>query len=110
VQIHLALIRKQPITKLSMHIVSEISKLIGLLYPNSFPSTVSHLWTDNNNGKSTATFTSLSLPQFNSVIVFVDDSFKRFNIRQDFPQLIVPSGNQAGPIAFDSNYDYAFEM
>jgi hypothetical protein len=58
---HYALIGNQPITDLLIYIVSEINKFIDILYPNTFPSTLSYYSTDYNNGTSIVTLTSLLL-------------------------------------------------
>jgi hypothetical protein len=105
-QIHYALIGYQPIIDLLIYIVREINKLIDLLYPNTFPPTIRYLWADYNNRKSTVTFTSWSLVQFNPVIVFGGDALKFFNLGQDNSQLIALAYNQTIVIAFNSNNGY----
>jgi hypothetical protein len=74
------------------------------LYPNTFPSTVSYLWDDFNNRKSTVTFTRPLLAHYNPVIVFSVDSIQLFNIGQDYTRLISFAANHTTPIPFDVNY------
>jgi hypothetical protein len=107
---HHALIVNQPISDLLIHIVSEKNKFIDLLYLNIFPRTVSYLWTDYKNCRSTVAFASLLLTQYNPVIVFAGDSIKLLYIRQNFSQLIAVVGNQTVLIPFDVNYGYSFKV
>jgi hypothetical protein len=69
IEIHYALIGNQLITDLLRHIVREINKFTDALWPCAFPFTVIYLWNDFNDGRSTATFTSLILIQLNHAIV-----------------------------------------
>jgi hypothetical protein len=80
-QIHCALISNQPITDLLIYLVPENNKFIDALYPGIFPSTISYLCANYNSDKLTVTFVSLSLVQFNPVIVLERDVLKLFNIR-----------------------------
>jgi hypothetical protein len=103
------LIGNQAITDLLICLISEINKFIDTFYPGVFPSTVSYYWTDYNKDKSTVTFTSLLVPQMNSVIIFASDALKLFNTTTDYQQLLTVIGNQTVLIAFDTTYCNAFE-
>jgi hypothetical protein len=109
-QIQYALINNQPITDLPIDIVSEINKFIDPLFPCIFPSTVSYLWDDYNNGKSAVIFIILILTQTNPLIIFARNAVKLFNIRQDYPQLIAFTDHQTVSIAFDNTCPYSFEV